>query len=155
VKLLESLKKQPFRLGFACGLLATATCVSQYGVSPLPDAIRTRLAARQPAARAERSATQALLRAIPAGATVSAHYRFLPFLCLRNRLYMLPTLGPEGDPPQAVIADLGHLRPDPREQAVARWLLGGGLYEIAGRTPGRAVLFLRKDAADQPTARTP
>ena len=85
----------------------------------------------------ERLAVSALLARIPAEATVSAHYRFLPHLARRPQLYMFPTLGPA--PPDVVLVDLDRAEADADEQAVlAR--LRAGCRELA-RTARRTVLL--------------
>jgi uncharacterized membrane protein len=85
----------------------------------------------------ERLEVSALLARVPAGATVSAHYRFLPHLARRPRLYMFPALGPRT--PDAVLVDLGRAEADDVERAVlAR--LGETCREVA-RTARRTVLL--------------
>ncbi len=54
---------------------------------------------------AERAEVGALLSVIPAEASVSAQYRFLPHLARRARLFMFPDLG-TGGLPQFVVLDL-------------------------------------------------
>ena len=86
---------------------------------------------------AERLHVSALLARIPADATVSAHYRFLPHLARRPRLYMFPNLGPTT--PDVVLVDLDRAEADDGERAVlAR--LREGCGEVA-RTPRRTVLL--------------
>ena len=85
----------------------------------------------------ERLAVSALLVRIPADATVSTHYRFLPHLARRARLYMFPNLGPTT--PDAVLVDLDRAEADDVGRAVlAR--LRGSCREVA-RTPRRTVLL--------------
>jgi hypothetical protein len=86
---------------------------------------------------AERREVSALLERITPGASVSAHYRFLPHLARRARLYMFPDLGPAT--PDVVLVDLDRAEADESERAaLAR--VGGSCREVA-RTPGRAVLL--------------
>ncbi|HSD66430.1 MAG TPA: DUF2079 domain-containing protein [Vicinamibacteria bacterium] len=85
----------------------------------------------------ERRDVSALLARISPGASVSAHYRFLPHLARRARLYMFPALGP--GVPDAVLVDLDRVEADGRERAaLAR--LGTSCREV-GRTPRRTVLL--------------
>ena len=85
----------------------------------------------------ERRDVSGLLARIPAGAAVSAHYRFLPHLARRTRLYMFPDLGP--GLPDAVLVDLDRAEANEKERAVlAR--LAGSCVEVA-RTPRRTVLL--------------
>jgi hypothetical protein len=64
----------------------------------------------------ERREVSALLARIPADAAVSAHYRFLPHLARRSRLYMFPAVGPTL--PDAVLVDLDRAEADGAERAV-------------------------------------
>ncbi|HSD29908.1 MAG TPA: DUF2079 domain-containing protein [Vicinamibacteria bacterium] len=85
----------------------------------------------------ERRDVSALLARIPAGAAVSAHYRFLPHLARRARLHMFPDLGP--GLPDAVVVDLDRAEADEKERAaLAR--LGVSCVEVA-RTARRTVLL--------------
>jgi hypothetical protein len=54
---------------------------------------------------AERAEVSALLATVPAEASVSAQYRFLPHLARRAQLFMFPGLGADGLP-QFVVLDL-------------------------------------------------
>ena len=150
---LARLRARPFRLGLACGLLAAATGVSQYASSPARPALEAALARREPVARAEHKEIRALLATIPPGASVSADYRFLPKLCVRDRVYMFPDMGPPGDPPRAVILDLFKKHDSPREEAAALWLASSGRFELAGRAGRRAMLFLLKQEPRRDPAR--
>ena len=85
----------------------------------------------------ERRDVSALLARIPPGAAVSAHYRFLPHLARRARLYMFPELGP--GLPDVVLVDLERAEADEKERAVLV-RLGGSCVEGA-RTPRRTVLL--------------
>jgi uncharacterized membrane protein len=85
----------------------------------------------------ERREVSALLARIPAGASVSAQYRFLPHLARRARLYMFPALGP--GLPEAVLVDLDPPEVDDRER-IAIERLGASCREVA-RTPRRTVLL--------------
>ena len=85
----------------------------------------------------ERRSVKALLARIPKGAAVSAHYRFLPHLARRSRLYMFPALGPVL--PDAVLVDLDRAEDDDAEQA-ALGRVRGRCREIA-RTSRRTSLF--------------
>lgn len=85
----------------------------------------------------ERLDVSALLARIPADATVSAHYRFLPHLARRQRLYMFPELGPRT--PDAVLVDLDRAEADDAERAVLARLVGS-CREVA-RTARRTALL--------------
>jgi uncharacterized membrane protein len=76
----------------------------------------------------ERREVKALLARIPAGAAVSAHYRFLPHLARRTRLYMFPALGPVL--PDVVLVDLDRAEADDAERA-ALGRVRGRCQEIA------------------------
>jgi len=147
VAALARLKGRPFRFGFVCGFLAAATCASQYSLSPMAQAVKAELSRKVPEAQAELQQIHALLQAIPAGASVSADYRFLPQLCLRERVYLFPDLGPTGPPPRAVIVDLDRKPRSPREEAAVLWLLQSGLYDVSKAQSGHATLFLLKPSA--------
>jgi uncharacterized membrane protein len=85
----------------------------------------------------ERHDVTALLARIPPEAAVSAHYRFLPHLARRARLYMFPDLGP--GLPDRVLVDLDRAQATEKERdALARVVASCG--EVA-RTPRRTVLF--------------
>jgi len=85
----------------------------------------------------ERQDVSALLGRIAPEASVSAHYRFLPHLARRPRLYMFPNLGPAT--PDVVLVDVDRAEADDAERAtLAR--LRGECREVA-RTPRRAVLL--------------
>jgi uncharacterized membrane protein len=86
---------------------------------------------------AERQDVSALLGRIAPGASVSAHYRFLPHLARRERLYMFPNLGPAT--PDVVLVDLDRAEADDAERApLAR--VRGSCREVA-RTRRQAVLL--------------
>ena len=85
----------------------------------------------------ERREVSALLARIPADAAVSAHYRFLPHLARRRRLYMFPALGPSA--PDAVVVDLDRAEPDAAERAaLAR--LRASCREVARTTRDTVLL---------------
>jgi uncharacterized membrane protein len=79
----------------------------------------------------------ALLARIPAGAAVSAHYRFLPHLARRSRLYMFPALGPA--PPDVVVVDLDRAEADAAERATLV-RLRATCREVARTTRGTLLL---------------
>jgi uncharacterized membrane protein len=86
----------------------------------------------------ERREVSALLAAIPADSAVSAHYRFLPHLARRTRLYMFPDLGP--GLPDEVLVDLERAESNEKERAaLAR--VAGSCAEVA-RTARRTVLLV-------------
>ncbi len=85
----------------------------------------------------ERHDVSALLARIPPDAAVSAHYRFLPHLARRARLYMFPDLGP--GLPDRVLVDLDRAQADEKERAALARVLGG-CTEVA-RTARRTVLL--------------
>jgi hypothetical protein len=86
---------------------------------------------------AERRDVAAVLARIPADASVSAHYRFLPHLARRPRLRMFPDLGP--GLPDLVLVDVDRAAADEKERAVLG-RVGAGCAPVA-RTPRTAVLF--------------
>jgi len=85
----------------------------------------------------ERRDVSALLARVAPDATVSAHYRFLPHLGRRPRLYMFPDLGPTM--PDVVLVDLYRAEADDAEQATLG-RLRGSCREVA-RTPRRTALL--------------
>jgi len=85
----------------------------------------------------ERREVSALLARIPAEASVSAHYRFLPHLARRSRVFMFPDLGPGR--PDFVLVDLGRAQADEKERA-ALDRLGASCVELA-RTPRGTALM--------------
>jgi uncharacterized membrane protein len=85
----------------------------------------------------ERRDVSALLARIPPDAAVSAHYRFLPHLARRARLYMFPDVGPRL--PDRVLVDLDRAEGDENERAaLAR--VAASCAEVA-RTALRTVLL--------------
>jgi uncharacterized membrane protein len=86
---------------------------------------------------AERQDVSALLGRIAPEASVSAHYRFLPRLARRPRLYMFPNLGPAT--PDVVLVDLDRAEADETERAALARLRGA--CREAARTPRRTVLL--------------
>jgi uncharacterized membrane protein len=90
----------------------------------------------------KRRELDALVERIPDEAAVSAHYRFLPHLAHRHRLYMFPDIGPSGTWPDILLVDLGSARGDPRQQELLDRCLARGFRE-ALRTPSGTALFLR------------
>jgi hypothetical protein len=104
---------------------------------------------------AERSAVESLLARLPAQASVAAHYRFLPHLCERHRLFMLPETGPAGTWPDALVVDEQRAAADARDREVLeRARREAGFGEVA-RTPGGTVLLMRGVALAEPPARAP
>jgi uncharacterized membrane protein len=85
----------------------------------------------------EKQDVSALLERIAPDASVAAHYRFLPHLARRPRLYMFPSLGPPT--PDVVVVDLDRAEADDGERA-ALDRLRGTCREVA-RTPRRTVLL--------------
>jgi uncharacterized membrane protein len=85
----------------------------------------------------ERRDVSALLAQIPGPAAVSAHYRFLPHLARRKRLYMFPDLGP--GLPDRVLVDLGRAGTNEKERAALARVVGS-CTEVA-RTPRGTVLL--------------
>ncbi len=91
----------------------------------------------------ERVEVGALLDRIPPTASVSAHYRFLPALCQRPRLYNFPETGPKGTWPDALLVEEVRLASGPKEREVfERACLAGGYRELA-RTSNGTVLLVR------------
>jgi len=91
----------------------------------------------------ERSEVQALLARLPPEASVSAHYRFLPALCRRSRLFMFPDTGPEGTWPDALVVEEARLDPASRDAATLRRARVEGGYRAVTRTASGAVLWFR------------
>jgi uncharacterized membrane protein len=85
----------------------------------------------------QRREVSGLLARIPPDAAVSAHYRFLPHLARRARLYMFPDLGP--GLPDRVLVDLDRVQANEKERAALERVLAG-CAEI-GRTESRTVLL--------------
>jgi uncharacterized membrane protein len=86
----------------------------------------------------ERIEVGALLAAVPAEASVSAQYRFLPHLARRARLFMFPDLGTDGLP-QFVVLDPAGVGDREAEQEALRRVRGG--CEEAARTAHGTALF--------------
>jgi hypothetical protein len=86
---------------------------------------------------------------------VSTHYRFLPALCQRPRLFMFPDTGPEGTWPEALIVEEGRLASNPRELEVfERARMSAAYWEVA-RTSSGTVLFFRGDFTGSPEDPSP
>ena len=99
---------------------------------------------------AERRDVEALLDRIPPRASLSVHYRFLPRLCERPRLYLFPDTGPPGTWPDALVVDEPLLAGHPRdEETWERARSEGGFREVA-RTPRGTVLLVRHAAFASP-----
>jgi uncharacterized membrane protein len=106
--------------------------------------------------RTERSEVRRLLAIIPPAASVSAHYRFLPALCERTRVYMFPEMGPGA--PDAILVETERLATDARGQAALDAALAGGGYARGGATSSGTVLWLRPVASrgeDRPVGGPP
>jgi hypothetical protein len=104
----------------------------------------------------ERRETVALLARIPAEASVSAHYRLLPHLARRARLFMFPDLGP-GEGPDAVVADPGQADPSERDREAFR-RAAARCAEVVRTSRGTALLWCRgawPPAESPPSARPP
>jgi hypothetical protein len=97
----------------------------------------------------ERRDVSALLARIPAGAAVSAHYRFLPHLARRARLYMFPGLGP--GLPDRVLVDLGRAEASANERAALARVLAS-CPEVARTPRGTVLLACPETAATGPKA---
>jgi uncharacterized membrane protein len=90
---------------------------------------------------AERAGVERLLERLPAEASVSVHYRFLPALCARTRLYMFPDMGPEGTWPDALVVDETWAATNPWEaMALDRARQDGGFHEVAHTERGTVLL---------------
>jgi uncharacterized membrane protein len=90
----------------------------------------------------ERRDVSALLARIPADAAVSAHYRFLPHLARRERLYMFPDLGP--GLPGRVLVDLDRAGADENERAALARVVGS-CREMARTSRGTVLLACPAD----------
>jgi len=96
----------------------------------------------------ERRETVAVLALIPAEASVSAQYRFLPHLARRRELFMFPDLGPGGGP-DAVVVDLAEAEAHERDREALRRARSRCVE--AGRTPlGTTVLWCRESPLPGP-----
>ena len=105
--------------------------------------------------RVERSEVEGLLARLPAEASVAVHYRFLPHLCERRRLFMLPDTGPAGTWPDALVFDEPVAAADTRDREVLeRARKEAGFTEVA-RTRRGTVLLMRGTALVEPPAKTP
>jgi len=102
----------------------------------------------------ERAEVRALLARIPDDASVSAHYRFLPALCARRRLFMFPDMGPPGT--DVLLLDEPLLATSPGDAAAFAKARESAGYVEAARTTRGTVLFFRagyapfRDDADRP-----
>ena len=81
----------------------------------------------------------------PPRASVSAHYRFLPALCQRSRLFMFPDTGPPGTWPEALVVEEGRLASSPRDLEIFERARRSAAYWEVGRTASGTVLFFRGD----------
>jgi uncharacterized membrane protein len=86
---------------------------------------------------AERRDVAAVLARVPADASVSAHYRFLPHLARRPRVHMFPDLG--AGLPDVVLVDVDRAAADERERS-ALGRVGASCAPVA-RTPRTTVVF--------------
>jgi len=103
----------------------------------------------------ERAQTQALLDRLPGDASVSAHYRFLPALCQRSRVFMFPDTGPRGAWPDVLVVEEGRLATSSRELEVFERARMAGAYREVGRTSSGTVLFFRGDFTGSPEEPSP
>jgi len=102
----------------------------------------------------ERKETRALLERLPGDASVSAHYRFLPALCERRRLYMFPDLGPSW--PDALLVEEVRLAPGSRdEEALGRARGEAGYREVARTSSGAVLLFREGSGGGEAPLRSP
>lgn len=92
----------------------------------------------------ERSEVGALLARVPSQASVSVHFRFLPALAQRPRLYMFPDLGPAGTWPDALVIDEMRLIGAPGDESVLTHARDLGGYAQIARTSTGTVLFMRE-----------
>lgn len=98
----------------------------------------------------ERTETRTLLDRLPPDASVSAHYRFLPALCQRSRLFMFPDTGPPGTWPEALVVEEGRLASSARDREVfERARVSAAYWEVA-RTASGTALFFRGDFSGSP-----
>jgi uncharacterized membrane protein len=106
--------------------------------------------------RTERRDVEGLLARVPPRASLSVHYRFLPRLCERPRLYMFPNTGPPGSWPDALLVDEPALAGHPREEEVWERARMEGDYREVARTPRGTVLLVRHGSfASSPGAGLP
>lgn len=98
----------------------------------------------------ELAETRALLDRVPPDASVSAHYRFLPALCQRPRLFMFPDTGPAGTWPEVLVVEEGRLTSNaPDLETFERARMSAGYREV-GRTKSGTVLLFRGDWTGSP-----
>ncbi|HET7293132.1 MAG TPA: DUF2079 domain-containing protein [Vicinamibacteria bacterium] len=117
----------------ACGALLVGVAAGQMLYAP------AWLASRGDPQR--RREVEALLRRIPRGLPLSAHYAFLPRLCERRRLFKFPELGGAA----VAVVDASVARHIPAEAAGLRALEAAGFRE-ALRTSGDVVLYVSGNA---------
>ncbi len=98
----------------------------------------------------ERAFVQALLARLPPEASVSAHYRFLPALCRRSRLFMFPDTGPEGTWPDALVVDEAGLDAASKDAVTLRRARAEAGYREVARTARGTVLLFRGDGEGPP-----
>lgn len=103
----------------------------------------------------ERAETRALLDLVPSDASVSVHYRFLPALCQRSRLFMFPDTGPRGTWPDALLLEEERLATSARDLAVFERARMTAAYWEAGRTSSGTVLLFRGGFSGSPEEPSP
>lgn len=136
---LERLRPRPFRQGVAVGALVVCLANTLLTTAPLSHVLRS----SAPIRTEEREGLRTLIARIPKDASVSAHYRFLPHVCIRKNAYLFPDLGPQGTWPDFVLLDLDRAVKDDRERQVLDRILYEGDYEWVGTVLSKTTLFAR------------
>ncbi len=91
----------------------------------------------------ERTETLGLLARVPSAASVSTHYRFLPALCQRTRVFMFPQTGPAGSLPDVLLLEKTRLSSNPAEMSAFQNARRVGDYFVLGETSTGTILLFR------------
>jgi uncharacterized membrane protein len=98
----------------------------------------------------ERAEIQSLLDRVPSGASVSAHYRFLPALCGRAQVFMFPDMGPKGTWPYALLVEKMRLSSSAVEMDVFERARRAGDYSEVGHASTGTILLFRGSGVPRP-----
>ncbi len=142
---LARFRRGSFVQGIATGALLACSATALLQDAPLWTTLRVGSRGQPFEQEADRAGTRALIQLIPKSASVAAHYRFLPALCLRDRIYLLPKLGPGGTWPEYVLFDIDRARASERDSLALQGILEGDRYQRIGLVMGRTALYRRRD----------
>ena len=144
---LARFRRGSFVQGVATGALLACAVTALLRDAPIWTALRVGSRGHPFEQEPDRTGTRSLIDLIPKTASVAAHYRFLPALCLRDQIYLLPRMGPPGSWPEYVLFDIDRARESERDSVALQAVLDGDRYERIGLVMGRTALYRRRGPA--------